>query len=71
MTTYDDLPRGEPTLAALSPGDIVEVYFWTKRDWLLGRYFVDALGRAFVIVAGYRPLRYEAAQLMGLRRLFH
>ena len=71
MATYDDLPRGEPPIAPLSSGEIVQVYFWTKRDWLVGRYFVDALGRAFVIVPGCPPLRYEAAQLMGLRRLVH
>ncbi len=53
------------------PGEIVEVYFWTKRDWVLGRYFVDELGRAFIDAPGYPPLRYEAACLIGLRRLIH
>lgn len=71
MAMYDDVPGDEPPLAPPSPGEIVHVYFWTKRDWLPGRYFVDAIGRAFVVVAGYPPLRYEAAQLMGLRRLIH
>ena len=55
----------------ISPGEIVEVYFWTKRDWLQGRYFVDAVGCPFIVVPGYAPLRYEAASLMGLRRLLH
>ena len=52
-------------------GEIVQVYFWTKRDWLTGRCFEDELGRRFVAVPGYPPLRYEAAMLMGLRRLVH
>lgn len=59
------------SVTPILPGEIVEVYFWTKRDWLPGRYFVDALGCPFVAVPGYPPLRYDAARLMGLRRLFH
>ena len=54
-----------------SPGEMVEVYFWTKRAWLSGRCVVDVLGQAFVVVPGYAPLRYGAAELMGLRRLVH
>ena len=70
MAAHDPL-ADVASVAPLSPSEAVEVYFWTKRAWLTGRYFVDALGRAFVAVPGYPPLRYEAAELMGLRRLVH
>ena len=71
MATYDGHRDVESFMssAPLTPGDLVEVYFWSKREWRLGRYLVNAFGRPFVAVPGSRPLRYEAARLMGLRRL--
>jgi hypothetical protein len=55
----------------LAAGEMIEVYFWTQRAWRSGCYLIDPLGRAIVAIPGRAPLRFEAAQLMGLRRLIH
>jgi hypothetical protein len=55
----------------LAAGETIEVYFCSQRRWRSGVYVIDYLGRPFVAIPGRAPLRFEAAKLMGLRRLIH
>jgi hypothetical protein len=65
-------PRCEDVaIAELAPGDAVQVYSWSQREWLTGTYEVDYMGAPFIALHERPPLRYEAAMLMGLRRLLH
>jgi hypothetical protein len=66
-------PVGEVDASlALAHGDAVEVYSWSRREWIIGRYELDFTGAPFIELAElHRRLRYEAALLMGLRRLLH
>lgn len=66
-----DLPSWSWVSPALSPGEAVEVYFWSRREWQVGTFQLDDAGDAFVEIRGRMQLRYEAAKLMGLRRLLH
>jgi hypothetical protein len=64
-------PRSLPgTTEALAPGEAVEVYFWSRREWCIGTFELDDAGAPFIVVSE-RALRFEAALLMGLRRLLH
>ena len=58
-------------IAELEPGDAVEVYSWSQREWLTGIYQRDCAGAPIIALQDRPPLRYEAAFLMGLRRLLH
>jgi hypothetical protein len=59
------------TTERLTPGEPVEVYYWSRREWRLGSFEVARDGQAFVVFSSRTRLRFEAAQLMGLRRLLH
>lgn len=62
-------PRG---IDLLAPGDLVEVFFWSLREWRIGSFEIGDDGDAYVAISGRaRPLAYDAALLMGLRRLLH
>lgn len=65
-------PRcADVAIAELAAGDVVEVYSWSQRQWLIGTYALDCTGARFIELRDRPPLRYEAALLMGLRRLLH
>jgi len=65
-------PRcADVAIAELAAGDVVEVYSWSRRQWLIGTYALDGTGARFIELRDRPPLRYEAALLMGLRRLLH
>ena len=55
----------------LAPGEAIEVYFWSQRRWRAGRFLIDCLDRPYIAIPGRAPLRFEAAMLMGMRRIVH
>lgn len=65
-------PRcADVAIPELAPGDAVEVYSWSQREWLTGTYERDCSGAPIIALQDRPPLRYQAALLMGLRRLYH
>ena len=59
------------TTEQLVHGDPVEVYYWSRREWLIGTFELDANGDPFVSISARTRLRFQAAMLMGLRRILH
>lgn len=59
------------TTEQLAHGEPVEVYYWSRREWRIGTFELDGNGDAFVAISARTRLRFEAAMLMGLRRILH
>jgi hypothetical protein len=59
------------TTEQLAHGEPVEVYYWSCREWRIGTFELDANGEPFVSISARTRLRFQAAMLMGLRRILH